>query len=293
MQGFLLVVALTVVYRKWRQQDAHALSKRQAVGVFAGLWVLLVGSLWPCLRNPEVYQKVFSQLSDIGGAEEALAVLLYAYLAICGGAAMILIHVITPSAHAYRQGLHRADKLNLPGIPWTSDASTGQPWTWAMASLTVAGAILLFFVARSAGRFDEWSRLQSLPLVIACVGFGAILVYAQAARELLGTRRAFLASFVFWVVPSLLAIVLAAAWGHDVVAAYVAVPCPAVWTFWSLAHMVVLDLNARFAHHLPALSWFGMWLALALAAVLLPLLGLRLRALRAAEESARRAGPDA
>jgi len=238
VQFFLLTFMYIVVYRKWKDDLSHALSKLGSVVFFAGTLVFLVGNLWPIIEDPRHFDDLVRRLGiDRGGAPAGfiLFVMGYAFLMISGVTCLVLINLITPSKHTVVKGLRLARKLGREREPLNSDAASSLPATLIMIALTTGACVLLADLAASTGRFfDTFPGLGicAAPLVLNA----AVFLFVQGMRERFSGRVFLVATFLLWMIPFFATMILFAAKEAWEVGSYVGLifPPQGQWfaTYW-------------------------------------------------------------
>lgn len=235
IQGAALVTMYHVARRKLIDQHWHPFSKRFSVVFVVAMNVLLVGNLWPVVRDEVLLERLLARLGG-EGRPFLIGVLVGVFVAISGAAAMLAVHLVTPHEHTARRGLRRARRLGLDAVPWSWDAATSRPLLWAMLATAWLGYLGFVFAAVSGGLVFPHGVPWVWLLVIAALGT-LVAISFQALNEWLGTRPFVMVLFFLWVVPLMVMVVLLASRGDEVAATYAAVPSPfsaGVLTLWSL-----------------------------------------------------------
>jgi len=223
LQFFVGATLVATLMRKWQHDAKPALSKRQAVVVFAGVMLLVVGSLAPLLIDPRKLFAVAVAL-ERGGTREALMLVYYLFWAVCGALALLLVATVVPAPDRLTEGLRRARKHGRARLsPW-ADRAPGLWFAVALGALSAgAFAILVAFTSKSAtwfGGFEPGPGLVLPPFILACA-----LVTFQGIRQVYGLRGLFFSVFLIVVFPGMASIVMGLFAGPDA-AVYVGMPSP-------------------------------------------------------------------
>ena len=244
LQGSLMVSLFYIVYRKWKEQTQHPFSKAYALGFFAVTQFLLVGSLWPWLTQTWRYDEVASNMKrssilqmhagDVG--QVVLGELLYVFFAVSTGMILLLTNMITPTRHQFAGGLRRMKKLELPRVPWLSDAASALPYTIAFIGMTLISYVVLLRLAITHGRFFRIDPATG-DLVLLGVLFTTLILYVQAIRQRFGLRGFLMAGFFIWIVPFLSYAFLMARKENALTANYVATPMPVNAFYYAIVNL--------------------------------------------------------
>ncbi len=237
VQLLLLGALLQVVRRKWRDGFSHALSKLDAIVLYAGVLFLLTGSLWPVLGDPQITDRLRMQFGGTEGmAPDAfLFAVLLVFLLVCGAGMLLVIAVTTPNRFTQLRELRRTRKLALKRIPINADGATALSVVALGCALTAVVYTLVLghaldsrlFLAQGPGL---WAT--SAPVLYFC--FAAL--FTQGIREQFSARAVGVSLFLFWMIPFFVAVVLTAAFDAFVAASYATVPCPPLGITLTLLH---------------------------------------------------------
>lgn len=209
IQGLLLVTFFVIVRRKWIQSTNHILSKTFALGFLAVFCFLLMGNLWPTLTRAEnAIRLIFANGDE---ADQAIAIALPIFFVILMGALSFLLVVITtPSRHEFIRGWRRARKLKLAHPPLQWDEAGNLFHLAAIGAFTIGTYSLLVYLLRSNG-FTATIEDYMTGIVRLGLTYTLATVYFWLMVEYLGIRRSSVLIIIVWVVPVLVAIVMAAA----------------------------------------------------------------------------------
>jgi hypothetical protein len=282
IQGGLIFTFAVIVRRQWQQANRPVLGKAFAVGLLAGVQLLLLGNLWPQLRggqfNAELVREVARRFGERGAGGALISVFTWALIGLA--LALVLVHLVAPDKAAYLRGLRRARKLQLPRMALGHDTASATPVALALAAVLVVGYGLVLMPITGRGLLPE-----NAPLVAAAlpVSIAAFVLYAHAARELLGPRGFFMLGFGLWVVPLMIMLVMSISADTLVTPGlYIAAPSPPAFAYYISAWMFgIYHLDE--ASHLPALAGLSTVVNVGLAVVFIRALRRWQRRLRAAE----------
>lgn len=265
LQGTLLWTLYSAVRRKWRHETSHAIAKNQAVGLYAAMVTMIIGSLWPILADRDALG-VFENFGDPSDPDVRLAifvVLFCVYAVFMVFMSFFLICVTTPERYQYVKGIRRAKKRGLERVPRGEDAASGLWTASALFGITAVGYLIL---AGTGVRTDVLVRPLALEqYLLPLLLFAAIISYVQVLREYTTPRYFWLGIGLMWIVPTLVAIVLLAAWSAALPAMYVGVTNPVgmfayafLWTFMDVLevtddaflsdHFVILPILGAAVH---------------------------------------------
>lgn len=243
MQGSLLSLFFSIVYRKWHRETNHAISKVAAATFFTAFQVLAVGSLWPLFSGGRV--GTFSLLAGATSANQTLAkfvLVMMLYLLVSLALIFLLVHIITADRHQARKGVRRTRKLSLPRIPFGSDAASGF-WVAAVFVITsLVGYLILFHVAGATPHFLR-ARPSFLAQLLPMAIFAPLVLYMQGLRESWGSRGYFAVLAIVWVIPTMVAMILLAAWSAVLPAMYCASVTPLAGLVYAFGQVFAGDLR--------------------------------------------------
>src|SRR5690606_2793734 len=212
LQGALIVTFGTMAHRRWKSASRHSLSKPYSLGFLAGFVVVLLGNVWPIITRERMPFPLFGErdLDDLG---EAIAIgLPLVYACVVWLLCIVLFSIVVPTHDSYVRGIRRAMKLGRSSArPWDDDAGAVSGYA-VFTAVAVGGFGVLLNELSAAGflaPFDESQQLWRLP-----VAFGLVLFYTALLLQALGPRPTVLVVLLLWLLPILVAIVLAAA-GND------------------------------------------------------------------------------
>jgi hypothetical protein len=207
-QGGLMLTLGMMVFRRWRQSEAHLLGKRAALGLFAWIHILLIGNALPLIETGGLFPSkqnfgfiMTLALDRPGGPRHGEAM---AMSCVYGTVTLLCIIAITlsitPTADTHRRGLRRCQKLGWSRIPMFADAAGAQ---WFIVGLCLIGAAGWYWFTRSVVQ-SVWFPGQLAPLSLAPIFAGVLLVCSLGFHALLeawGGRRAFMAVLFGGIIP--------------------------------------------------------------------------------------------
>jgi len=285
VQGVLLLTCFVVVHRKWHREENHSLPKGYALGLYASVQVLVLGSLWPFLSSSDKMLRLTRRFGRMS-PEIYNNILFYAFFFLAGCVGLWIIFVISPSWFTYIKGLRRAKKLKLARIPVWSDAASSFWYTMAFIAMTCLSYGLIFQLMLKGRVFSSpptTGRMLLLPLM-----FAGFLLSMQALRERFEKRGFLFALFLLWVVPTFFAIIMMSAFREYIPATYVMVITPMASFVYGLQYLnldiLTQTLSKDYAGHVPILAWLGTSLHWAVALALLWMLQEKKARVRAEEK---------
>ncbi len=243
MQGGLLATFLIASWRKWRSPESHAMGKVYALGFYAVLQTLLLGSLWPMLFKGQFYSTLISNLLTADRNDFVAAAFLYLHGLIGLIVAGLLVFAMSPSQYEHVAGLRRAHRFGWPHIPRGSDAATAWPQALGLMAMFSAGWITIRWNIGAGGGFFPFAPTAWDMTMLLALG-AATLLAVHGATERWGGRGLFLYIFVAWVIPLMLGVLLIAFGGDRgaILAAY-AVSTPSPITGLGFAVSALMHIN--------------------------------------------------
>ncbi len=211
LQSLLVLTLGTMCFRKWRDQNQHALSKGFGIGVFVLIAVMILGNLWPLLtRNTQINLPIMGGLSS-DQLDEGVAIvlpLIMSYALLFAG--MWILQLVTPNHHEVLRGWRRVTKYGESRLGWWRNES---PSGLVLAVIIVVSFFAVgtelsllaknnFLPADQVGFLDR--LCLPLALTVALLSFYAALISLE-------NRRIFIVLLLGWGLPALLAIFMGAA----------------------------------------------------------------------------------
>lgn len=240
VQVFLLVLLVVVIWRKWRDEFSHPLSKLHALAAYAGATVFLAGSLWPIVDREMLTSRLTRQFGGFHGGEMPPVYLLFImciiFLLVCGLAALAMVVLTTPNRWTQLRALRLARKHGAARVPPNADGASSTPLALAIAGITAMGfALVMWRVAQSDRFVAELPPLLHMVLPVAY--FAAAGLLTQAIQERFSSRIFIVAVFMLWGLPFFVTAVLYAAFEAWVTGAYIGVLSPPLGIWLTLANM--------------------------------------------------------
>lgn len=190
----MILLMGNMVWRRWRNPEAHLMGKGVALLGFVWFAVMLLGHSIPLIDSGQVFPsrgleamfsgaRFFRSSVDV---TEALIVMVVsgALLTLVG---WILLCIVTPKYETSLRGWRRAQKLGEKRLAWNGDASSA--W-WLGVVLTVLAAGTWFIFAREiflSRHFPEY-ELTDGALVFGGVAFLLSFVIPQMILEWKGMK---------------------------------------------------------------------------------------------------------
>ena len=282
--GVLILVMVTMLWRRWRRRESHLLGKIGAVVLFDWIQLVLLGNALPLIPSGDLFpsremNRRFGRFLENprGGwspdpGEATFMIGFFGFVSVVILWWMALL--ITPDHEGQVRGWRRVRKLGKTRLlPW-SDPATGVPWVLAMACLgtwgwhSFAGALL---GSRWFPGYDlaPWS-VGAFALVMFTAGLGF-----QALLEGKGKKATGLAVIFGGVVPVMVGTVVAVSSGERLMALAVWLIgiCPAGWPIYASAVLLPTDdMPWELQRAVPRAFWF--WQGVAVLVVLWLLVGL-------------------
>lgn len=214
IQACLIFVLGSILVRKWRDPDSHLLGHFFAVGVYAGVVLLLLGNALPMIDSGEFFpsNREFGRFGPAGVLTQHasfgwITILLVGWALF--GLALVLTGIITPSRHETIRGFRRARKMHWRWVPAGSDDASSFFLVLATGFIGIAG--WLYFADYLLA--SRWIRQPFDASGYLALGAAFLLpvVAFQAVLERDGWRTLILATLFIWIVPPLFALILGAA----------------------------------------------------------------------------------
>jgi len=293
LQGFLILTLFMIVYRKWREESQHPLSKPYAVLVFVITQIMLLGTLWPRINDAAQFVDLSERFKrirvinlarvDPGGL--MIGEWLYVFFFVSLAMALLLVSLITPTRHTYAKGLRRARKLALPRVPRLSDAASAVPYAVAFVLITCISYAVLVNIAIDARHFFR-TVPGFISLALPAALFTALVLYMQALCQRFGLRGMLMAMFLIWVVPFLTYALMIASAGPRLTANYVGTPMPLNafgYAIANLFHIADGNIHGTLLENAGKLTLFAVVLNTGFAVIAMSLLMSHQASIRAKE----------
>ncbi len=281
-QGGLILAFAAMLCRKWREEEAHLLSKVSAALSFLWVQFLLLGNALPMIEQGTIFPS-FAWTGQIRPTllEARIMAGLYGLTTLL--LLFLLALIITPSSDKQIRGWRRAHKLGRTSLPRNSDAATSFA---VIGALALVGAGCWFWFARCLVQ-SSWFGQQAVGGGVF-LWFLALLVGLslgfQALLENKGGKAVFLAVIFVGVVPLMAGTVFAILNFPDL-ASWVAGFSPLAQPFYATLGLIPDPATPEFLNQLPASSRVGTVLAVVAAALLARRLWQARRRLAAGQEA--------
>ncbi|MFC5049016.1 hypothetical protein ACFPK9_00075 [Rubritalea spongiae] len=198
--------------RRWRNEEAHLLSKLQCITITLLLHIIILGSIWANTANGSIFEIEIKGVSPAAMiAREALstnkeliaATILSLYGIIGFASAILLQYIYTPNKFYYLAGLRNPNRSRnfLKNI--LADSGTGFPTSLSIAIITtIAWMIYAQHMQQSSTilaltSVDAWTAAKPLLLVVAMM---PLLTHAIVLEHLGRQLTGIVAGFA-WVLP--------------------------------------------------------------------------------------------
>jgi hypothetical protein len=214
-QGGVALTLMTMVWRRWRRNESHLLSKSWALGLMLWIQLLLIGNSLPLIESGKIFpsREFVNQFNldrdwrpDIREGISIMGVYAFFSLAVV----LMLTQIITPSEDRQLRGLRRARKLAQPRLPLNDDAASAFP---AMFLMTFAGSLGTWWFGQRLLSSDwflghEWPAF-AFPVILLSMMNATVSFHAL--KEALGPRSVFLSAIVFAALPIMVGAVVGSA----------------------------------------------------------------------------------
>jgi len=230
VQGFLIAVMFSIVYRKWRDQANHLFSKTGALVVFGGVATFTLASIWSVVAQDEAYHQLFNPFGSMDSSSripQTLYALMMIGLMILGGTYLFLICATTPSRNRTLVGFRQMRRLGRSNIPLAADAASSFPLAMIMLTITALAGAAILMLAHSKGDYIASSPSAQSILTVLVLLF-AIGLSIQALAERIALRAFGVAAFLLWMIPFFTMVIFMAAFEAYEVGFYVGQPFPPV-----------------------------------------------------------------
>lgn len=281
-QGVLILVMMTMLWRRWRRNESHLLGKVGAVGFFAWVQVALLGNALPLIESGELFPSRefgrrfgrFTGTNEYNWQPEEWEI--FMMIGAFGLVSLMLIwamsFLIIPDEEGQVRGWRRARKLGRDELSPLSDPATATPWVLAMVAI---GSVGWFIFARdlvNSRWFPEFVLSPSTPIALTMVLFtGGILV--QTILETKGRKFTALFILLGGVLPLMLGMIVGMKDELLPASVWLIGVSPASWAMYASQVAVPIDDMPRdVVRGIPLAFWFWQGLALLLCFWMLNLL---------------------
>jgi len=239
IQTLFFMVFSTIVYRKWRNENALLLDKHSAVIAVGVLFLGLIGTMLPQIDSGRIFPswgpRYLLELPPIDFIEPEEALLILGMFGTVSLVVSVLtLTMITPSRDVQIKGLRRMVKLGLKRVPLSEDASSSI-WHAMAVCLIIFIGWWLFVEALFASRWYQGYELSSYAWIGAFLSVTIPAICFQMFLEAKGRHWLFMVLLGVWLVPLLAASLLAvAADQYANAATYIAALSGFVLPFYSI-----------------------------------------------------------
>ncbi|MEM7577166.1 MAG: hypothetical protein AAF328_06790 [Planctomycetota bacterium] len=208
IQGFALASLFTVIHRKWVDPHRHPFSKPQGLAFQVGIVVVLVGTLWPTLSDPQQVQALQRRLGALTPSN-VMGWLLGLYIVVAGLTTLGVAHLLTPRQPTARQGFRRALRQGRRDIPAIWDAAPALRWVAALFTVTLLGyvALLTVVIPNFVHTDETWASIPWLWFAAPMLILGPACFFVHALAERYSVRVMLLVLFGLWVIPMMVSVV--------------------------------------------------------------------------------------
>lgn len=267
LQGLLILTLGTMSYRKWRDQNQHALSKGFGIGIFVLIAVMILGNLWPILtRATAVDLPIFGGVGT-DHIDEGVAVvlpLIMSYALLFAG--MWILQLVTPSHHEVLRGWRRVVKFGEHRLGWwRNESPSGLVLLVLIAvSFMAVGTELILLVQHGFLSEDAVSLVDRLCMPLA---LAVALLSFYAALISLENRRIFIVLLLGWGLPALVAIFIGAAFSSYNAAIYVSSLSPLFLITYGALFLQTTEINNAEVTEIQNTSSAAFWVGLIIQAL--------------------------
>lgn len=259
VQGLLIFTFGLILYRRWKGENLHLLSKNFTLLLFGGILALFLGTSLPLMDSGQIFPSMNTQFGQRymrptgmqASFTEALGI-----TAACGIITFIiaamLIQIITPGRDGFLRGLRRAFKEGRVSSPVSSDYATG---LWHTIVIGFLGGLAWYWFTLSLFKtdfFPDYSLPAFAPAVMISV-FTFASVCFGTTLQLFGKGVLWLAMLLVWIVPLLAAGILFLA-NQPVIAIYLG-SLSAFGAFFNSLTSLLAEPDIDNYAHLQAAFW--------------------------------------
>ncbi len=204
--GFLLMI----LWRRWKNAEAHLFSKPLALVFFGWIGLMSLGEITPMIRSGTLFQNAklprgFTPLGNPLSEELTHKLLMVVWAGAVGVVAfiatMLIAAIITPTLDQYWCALRAQENIKSRRIPWTRDAHSALSWSLIIGIIGTGG---WYYLVREVMATRYLSMvlhpIPSMPVILA-TGLILPLIAWTLLLEWRGMKVAFAGAFIFWVLP--------------------------------------------------------------------------------------------
>ena len=216
IMSVLLGFLLSILWRKWKQADAHLFSKPVALGFFAWILVMSLGEIFPRVDDGTLFQAGeklprawarSGQISDAVTEQGMTLIWAGAVGSVALVAAMLVASIITPTLDQHWCALRALRQRQSARIPWVGDAHSAFVWVIGLGAFAAAGWYYLVREVMTEPMLALVLRPDpAMPWLFLTSILLPLLAWALL-MEWRGMRAAYAAAFVGWIIPLMVVIV--------------------------------------------------------------------------------------
>ena len=272
IQGALIVVLIVILARKWRDPEAHIFGHEFSIVVFAGVLALVLGNALPLIADGSFFRagKTMMRRAPQGFQDEPYGWITIGLIGLTIFFTIFLfMQLIVPTRHEALRGFRRAVKLGKSRVASFSDDHSSLGFVIALLGIGAFGWTLFSGSIFAAEPFDD-VKVSRWQWIAQCLGLCLPLLAFQLVLEWRGWRAALLLILFLWVVPPLVAIIMAASGRLETLSIFTASVSGPLLPIYSV-------LQAAFEAHPPPHNigprvQRAFWFAITLYAIALPFL---------------------
>jgi len=224
MQLLLALVFFCLLYRRWKLETSHLLSKAQCIIITLLFHICILGGLWANTASGQILKmNTSSRNINVLAAESMVnqnvqipsGFILGIYGLIGFIFALLMQYLYTPAKYSYLAGIRQRKKdkkstLSYQGL--LSDSSSAVPTSLIITTITTAAWL---FYCRHLGQsapllgFMQGASWQPIETTIIAVAFVPLLAHALLLEKLGHKLTLFIAAFA-WILPMASALLFSA-----------------------------------------------------------------------------------
>ena len=281
LQGLLIVTLGLMSYRKWRDQNRHALGKSFGLGMFAVIAVMILGNLWPFLTRddriklPLLWNLPVSYEQIDAGVAVALPLVLSLSLLFVG---MWILVMVTPSHHEVLRGWRRVVKFGQRRLSWWRDEAPSGVLLGIICTVACI-AISTELLMLSQYKFYQDSSITFLDRMHLPLAFAVAICSFYASLISLENRRIFVVLLLGWGLPALIAIFMGAAFSSYELSIYIAALSPLFLVAYGASFLAPFDMFPSGADDEFIIAMRAFWIGIGVQVLLITWLMIRWRGL--------------
>jgi hypothetical protein len=219
IQGLLSWVFYSLLLRRWRDENAHLLSKLQCITITLLLHLIILGSIWANTANGTIFDiEIKGNAPPAVAAREAIssnkeyiaATVLSLYGLIGFAAAILLQYIYTPNKFYYLAGLRNPNRSKKLFQILRSDSGSGFPTSLCIALITMAAWLCYAQhmhqspIIEAVTTHSAWAAAKPLIVLVATI---PLLAHALTLEYMGRQVTGIIAGFA-WVLPLAIGILL-------------------------------------------------------------------------------------